>query len=356
MTLPALHALEDCADFSKTVEPFIPQLLELPTKLLAVVQSRGTGFLDLYLHTNPLVSGFAVSLALGAVFFVVSEINRNYSQVDRCWSILPTLYIAHFGTWARLNGVASTRLDAAVLFSTIWSLRLTFNYARKGGYSIGSEDYRWEVVRKRIPAWLFHIFNLTFISFIQSVLLFALAAPAYLLLLSTQFEKELSHADIAFVAVELGLILTEWFSDQQQWDYQSAKKQYQKTAKVPKGYTQAEMDRGFVTSGLWGYIRHPNFAAEQTIWFLFYQWGCFATKSLYNWAGAGPAFLIMLFQGSTWLTELLTAGKYPEYADYQNSVGMFMPTSFSPYKTPAPKVPKIIRTSELAKKHKQKQK
>jgi len=121
MALPTLLALEECSDFSKTVEPFIPQLYALPHKLLDVIVNR-EGFLKLYLETNPLVSGFAASLFLGAVFLVVSEINRNYSQVDRCWSLLPTLYIAHFDAWARLAGLPSRRLDAALLFSTVWSV------------------------------------------------------------------------------------------------------------------------------------------------------------------------------------------------------------------------------------------
>ena len=121
------------------------------------------------------------------------------------------------------------------------------------------------------------------------------------------------------------------------------------------GFKPADLDRGFITSGLWGYSRHPNFAAEQSIWFILYQWSCYTTKTLYSWAGVGPAFLILLFQGSTWLTELITAGKYPEYREYQRAVGMFVPTWFSAYKTPVIK-PKVIRTSELAKKLQQKQK
>jgi steroid 5-alpha reductase family enzyme len=226
-----------------------------------------------------------------------------------------------------------------------------------------------EIIKAAIPAWLFHLFNVTFISFIQSILLFLLAAPAYPLLLTSQIEGQITSADIAFVAVELGLILVEWFSDQQQWrkhwcpqdptsslteaDYQIAKKHYQKSAKVPAGFTQAEMDRGFVSTGLWAYSRHPNFAAEQTIWLVLYQWSCYGTKVLYSWAAVGPTFLVFLFQGSTWLTELITSGKYPEYNEYQRQVGIFLPSGLA-YKAPAPKAPKIIRTSELAKKQKQK--
>lgn len=162
MAIPVLKTLKECSDFSKTVEPFVPQLYDLPQKLLDVMAGR-EGLVKLYVETNPLISGFAISIALGAVFLVAAEVNRNYSQVDRFWSLLPTFYIAHFDVWARLAGIPSQRIDAALLFSTVWSvrfpafkpptrrilltmssqIRLTYNYWRKGGYEIGSEDYRW---------------------------------------------------------------------------------------------------------------------------------------------------------------------------------------------------------------------
>lgn len=122
MAVPALLSFQDTVDWSKTVEPYIPQLYELPSKLVDVLQSR-QNIVDLYLQTNPLISGLGVSILLGAVFLVVAEINKNYSQVDRCWSILPTLYIAHFDLWARLSGISSQRIDVLLLFSTLWSVR-----------------------------------------------------------------------------------------------------------------------------------------------------------------------------------------------------------------------------------------
>lgn len=121
MALPTLLRFEDCASWAKTVEPYIPQLYELPSKVVDVVQGRQE-LLDLYTQTNPLVSGFAISVALGAVFLVVAEFNKNYSQVDRCWSILPTFYIAHFDLWARLTGVPSQRIDAILVFGIVWSV------------------------------------------------------------------------------------------------------------------------------------------------------------------------------------------------------------------------------------------
>jgi steroid 5-alpha reductase family enzyme len=110
-------------------------------------------------------------------------------------------------------------------------------------------------------------------------------------------------------------------------DYQKAKRDYQKTAKVAPDskYTAEDLDRGFVVNGLWSWSRHPNFAAEQTIWVVLYQWACYASYTYINWTFAGAISYLLLFQGSTWLTELITAQKYPEYKEYQRLVGKFLP-------------------------------
>ncbi|OLN93946.1 hypothetical protein CCHL11_03382 [Colletotrichum chlorophyti] len=352
MALPAVSSLEECSEWAKAAEPFIPQLLELPRKIAASPQSLA----QIYLETNPLVSGFFFSLVLAVVVLGVSEYHRNFSQIDRLWSLLPNWYILHLAAWAHLNGVPAQRVALVGAATTLWSARLTFNYWRKGGYERGSEDYRWEIVRKYVPAWVFFLFNVTFISFIQSVLLFAFSAvPAYSILLASRLEPEVTAADWAFFSVMVALVVSEWISDGQQWDYQTAKHAYLRDGKVPRGWAKADLDRGFVTNGLWAYSRHPNFFAEQMVWFVLYQWSCYATKVLYSYTFAGSAFLIMLFQGSTWLTELITSGKYAEYKEYQSQVGMFMPKSLSPYQRQASQ-PKIIRTSDLAKRQSKKDK
>jgi steroid 5-alpha reductase family enzyme len=74
-----------------------------------------------------------------------------------------------------------------------------------------------EIVRRNVPKAVFHVFNWTFISFIQSVLLFMIAAPVYPILLASTIEPDLTSADVAAVAMELGLILTEYIADEQQW-------------------------------------------------------------------------------------------------------------------------------------------
>ncbi|KAF6820448.1 DUF1295 domain-containing protein [Colletotrichum sojae] len=349
MALPAISSLQECSEWSKAAEPFIPQLLELPRRIATSPQALPR----IYLETNPLASATFFSLVVGFVVIGVSEYHKNYSQIDRLWSLLPNWYVLHMGAWAYLNGEPAQRVLLAGVATTLWSARLTFNYWRKGGYERGSEDYRWEIVRNYVPGWVFFIFNITFISFYQSVLLLAFsAAPAYSLLLASRLEPEISAADWAFFSIIVGLVVSEYISDGQQWDYQTAKHAYLKDGKVPRGWSQQDLDRGFVTHGMWAYSRHPNFFAEQMIWFVLYQWSCFATKVLVSYTFAGSAALIMLFQGSTWLTELITSGKYSGYGDYQKQVGMFMPTSLWGYQKPQPKV---IKTSELAKRQSKKE-
>lgn len=168
MALPAVRTLSECADYAKVAEPFLPQLYELPQQILAHIGDP-TALKHLYASTNPAVSGLAFAIALFPVFLIVSEINKNYSQVDRVWSILPSIFHVHYAVWARINGLPTQRIDNVLVFSLIWTTRLTYNYWRRGGYQVGSEDYRWELVKNKIGNLAFFLLNVFFISSLQAV-------------------------------------------------------------------------------------------------------------------------------------------------------------------------------------------
>jgi steroid 5-alpha reductase family enzyme len=49
---------------------------------------------------------------------------------------------------------------------TIWGTRLSYNFYRKGGYSMDAEDYRWKIVKKKfdsVSKYLWEPFHLGFI-------------------------------------------------------------------------------------------------------------------------------------------------------------------------------------------------
>ena len=75
------------------------------------------------------------------------------------------------------------------------------------------------------------------------------------------------------------------------------------------------------------------------MWITFFLWSCQVTHVpvAKNWTIVAPILYLILFQASTWLTELLSGQKYPEYKEYQKQVGMFVPSPFSSWSGPRAK-------------------
>jgi steroid 5-alpha reductase family enzyme len=220
-----------------------------------------------------------------------------------------------YGLYGRLAGVA-----------TIWGIRLTYNFHRRGGYSLrfweGEEDYRWEVLRKNPllqnrVVWT--LFNFFFISLYQHGLLMLITLPMIVVIGSDAVA--LGMADVAIAVLFVGLVVYETIADQQQWNYQNEKYRL-RNAGLPLNEKYA---RGFLTEGLWNLSRHPNYFAEQSIWVVFYMFSVVATGSWFNWTICGAVLLVMLFQGSANFSEGITAEKYPLYKKYQSLVPKFLP-------------------------------
>src|ERR1051325_1077031 len=107
--------------------------------------------------------------------WLLSVVTREYSWVDRIWSLAPIVYVAVFAGAAHFK---DARLDVMLALVAAWGARLTFNFARKGGYAEGGEDYRWAVLRERMAPWQFQLFNFFFISLYQNAILLLITLPA----------------------------------------------------------------------------------------------------------------------------------------------------------------------------------
>jgi len=83
--------------------------------------------------------------------------------------------------------------------------------------------------------------------------------------------------------------------------------------------------KGFIDTGLWGVVRHPNYAAEQAIWIVFYFFSVAATGRWINWSVMGAILLVLLFLGSSNFSESISSGKYPEYVEYKRHIPRFIP-------------------------------
>ena len=259
-----------------------------------------------------------------AFCFVVGELTGNNSQMDKLWSLLPIAY-----TWVIASkGGFSTRLVVMAVLATLWGIRLTYNFGRKGAYKLkfweGVEDYRWAVVRSG-PAfrqhWTWTVFDLFFISIYQNALVLMTTFPA---LVALKSDAPFNWVDCVAAALMLGFIIWETVADEQQWSFQTRKwamiNEGKKLEELPSPY-----NKGFNTNGLWSCSRHPNYFAEQGTWAAFYLFSIGAGIGLINWSIIGALLLIVLFQGSSALAEEISGGKYPEYSDYCQKVSRFFP-------------------------------
>jgi steroid 5-alpha reductase family enzyme len=116
-------------------------------------------------------------------------------------------------------------------------------------------------------------------------------------------------------------IITEAIADNQQFRFHLGKNNL---ISGDKKYTKS-IENGFLSEGLWKYARHPNFTSEQAIWISFYFFGAAASGRLINITLAGAILLVLIFAGSTIMTEGISSKKYPEYTVYQKEVPKFIP-------------------------------
>ena len=259
--------------------------------------------------------------------FVVGEITRNNSQMDKLWSILPIAYV-----WIiAIKGGMEPRLVIYAALVTLWGVRLTSNFARKGAYTWkfwgGEEDYRWKILRDKKQfknKFVWALFDLFFISIYQNALVLALCLPALACMDSV---APLGVFDYVATALGFGFIIYEATADEQQMSFQTTKwnmiNEGKKLEELPEPY-----NKGFNTTGLWNYSRHPNYLAEQAFWLVLFLFaiGAGVTKYyVFNWTLTGPLLLVLLFLGSSTMAESISMSKYPEYQEYQRKVFKYIP-------------------------------
>ena len=260
---------------------------------------------------DPLLVVVVTAGAASVFALLASLMTRDYSWVDRSWSVVPVVYAVEIASSAHLT---DPRLDVMATVIAIWGARLTFNFARKGGYS-GVEDYRWAVLRDRMPRWQFQIFNVFFIVLYQNFILVAIVLP-----LCTAYQHRsnaFGPVDVILAALFLACTAGETVADQQQWNFQTSK-----AAAIASGRTPQPQ---FLQEGLFRYSRHPAYFFEVAQWWVIFLMGCSAAGSLRQWSVIGAVLLTLLFVGSTRFTESITISRYPEYALYQERTSAIIP-------------------------------
>lgn len=191
-------------------------------------------------------------------------------------------------------------------------------YYRKGGYYWSGQDYRYPYLREKLGAPLMALLNLVFIAPFQDYLLLLMVTPLYItnsLSVTGHRSDTLSLTTLDWVAIasHLSFLFIEVVADEQQYVFQTEK--YALLSHLKLSELKGDYKHGFLWhSGLFQYSRHANFFAEQSMWWMIYLFSVSAVQeasgsngldTYVNWTIAGPFILTCLFQGSTWLTEVI---------------------------------------------------
>ena len=251
----------------------------------------------------------AAAFSLGA--WIASLLTADFSWVDRLWSVVPVIYVWVFAGFAHFS---NARLDLMAVVVLVWGARLTFNLARKGGYT-GLEDYRWAILRAEMDSWQFQLFNFFFIVIYQNVILVLITLPA--LTAYQHRSAAFSALDVVLAILFLACTVGETVADNQQWSFQSWKLA-ERTAGRPA-------NPRFLQTGLFRFSRHPNYFFELAQWWIFFFMGAAAADSPVPWTIIGAVLLTLLFIGSTRFTEKITLSRYPEYSEYQQRTSPVVP-------------------------------
>jgi steroid 5-alpha reductase family enzyme len=260
---------------------------------------------------DPIVVSFWIFIGVCALSWVLSLVTGEHSWVDRIWSIVPVVYVWVF---AGAAGLGDARLNVIAVLVTLWGIRLTFNFARKGGYAPGGEDYRWAKLRAGMTTRQFFLFNLFFIVIYQNALLLLITLPAW-----TAYHHQTALTPLDWVAAIVFLLFLagETIADQQQWNFHK-----RKAAEVAAGRTPSPR---FLQTGLFRFSRHPNFFFEQAQWWVVFCFGAIAAGSIFQWTVLGAVLLLLVFIGSTTFTERISLSRYPEFAEYQARTSAVVP-------------------------------
>lgn len=210
----------------------------------------------IFSSSDGLVVNVGIMLVAVAICYLLSVATKTLSHVDRFWSLASALYTFVFAkadmaalVTGNITAIRSPRnivMSASVL---LWSVRLTHNFIRRGGYdSLSAEDYRWHYVRQSPllhNRFVYEVFNLTFVAFAQNVLLLLITLPAYISA-SLGPGRPLDAIDCLSAGLFIMFLSGEAIADQQQYTFQEEKHRRIQAGEALTGlYKQADPDTGF---------------------------------------------------------------------------------------------------------------
>ncbi len=259
-----------------------------------------------YLISQRVIGPAGISLAVTvfafAALWLASLAKRDSSIADRYWAIGFAVVATIFGFHAPTLGVAAMLLLAAVW---LWALRL-------GGYllarhmSAAGEDPRYAAIRARhSPGFAWKSLPMIFMS--QALLTWLIAVPVFAAVLA----QGTLHGGLFAVGLA---IFAAGFVVEALADWQLARF---KANEASSG--------GLLTSGLWRYSRHPNYAGEAAVWLGLSLMACAMVASPLPLVSALLVALLLICVSGIPPLEAHLSRTRPAFKSYRSRTSAFIP-------------------------------
>ena len=257
----------------------------------------------LNLESLTLVSRLLIAdIAATLVIWIFSLIIKNASAYDPYWSVIPPVILILVFFHLELSSSFPIYLMIAGL--SIWSLRLTYNWATNWE-GFHEQDWRYTIMYQKSPK-LFFLSNLFGIQLFPTLIVF-------IQLIGAVTFMSLDPALSIFTWIGFGIMvisaLIQFIADGQMRSF----KQRTKGQKL------------CIEEGLWKYSRHPNYFGEVMVWWGLYiiYFGSVMRLDLLILAPIAMTSLF-LFISIPWMEKKIIKTR-PEYVGYQKRVSMLIP-------------------------------
>ena len=247
---------------------------------------------------------FWADMVATLVIFGFSYRYKNSSFYDAYWSVIPPLLAVY---WWATHGAdhENVRMMLVMVLVWLWAIRLTANWATYWG-GLHHEDWRYPLVRARAGKYAV-LADLAGIHVFPTLQVFLGCLPIYAVM--SRSHAPLGWLDGAAFVVTLGAILIETIADLQLHAFIARRKGSE-----------------FITTGLWGWSRHPNYFGELTFWWGLMLFGLAAAPTQWWWIIPGALAMTAMFQfASIPFMDNRSLERRPAYAEHMRKVSALFP-------------------------------
>ncbi len=233
----------------------------------------------------------------------VSGIPASY---DAYWSVAPI--ILAFAYLLNNDDGLLLRQLAVILLTIMWGVRLTWNWAN-GWQGLSHEDWRYVNLRQQTGRFWWPV-NFLGIHLFPTLLVFAGCLAMYPAVAIGS--ERVNWLDAVALLVTTSAIWLETRADIELNDFRRVRRSREE----------------FLTTGIWGWCRHPNYLGEIGFWVGLFIFGYAAQGDASNYIATGPLVMILLFLfvSIPMIDKKLTADK-PGYEKHKQSTLALIPLS-----------------------------